>query len=425
MIRAGDSERFSLAPPLPTFAPVTALQEERPAPGAPDDACAIIVFGPSLPNAPNEIQLMRNYLKNNDLVNSNNVFLDSDSQGNLKPSTRADLQSLLDQAKAVGCTKYYITVFAHGSPQAWGKPGFSLEGGTLPYEDYVEMLKALGAERLCLIQSSCYSGQLHFWIQGQGLNGTLLTPADSEHMSWGASGGAFVIQELFAVADDYDTLDEALDHVLETTQNEYILMQHPMSMEIDPEGTRRIHAPYVTIAAPSLRQVVRIDPPASVNLGATFTGSVRLLQDGVARTVVDAFTMEPGSTHSFITFEGLDCGEARYALDPVQLGRAGRATGIVGDRRIRERFSAQARRVAGCWPLTRLPEDGRIGLRAAMRGTVPEELDRSPSAAAVFPRPSASRLRDGGLEAHRQRHPAVFRRWRRNLGPRQRSRRGG
>lgn len=316
VVRGAGDVQYSLASPQPPLnLNLEALTEEQSPPFAPEDACAIIIAGPELWGLNHDVMRIRSYFVDMDLVAPRRVLYHRNIRGNFITSARTDVQALFDFAKASGCKKYYIVLLAHGAEPRNGRPGALLDDGPLQYDQFVEMLKGLDADRICLVVSSCYSGEIHSWLQGHGLQGSVLTSADDEHTSWMNYRGSKWLQELFEAAEDTEDLDEAQEQVVSTSDDELVTSPMPTSRAI-ATGPRKIHASHVRIPAPgkSKRQFLR--RPAGVDSNATMTVTFQIIDEGIA-TTRQTLEIEPGDHYAIPRFDGVKCGETRYEVRAV------------------------------------------------------------------------------------------------------------
>lgn len=175
---------------------------------APDDACAIIVYGPNLSGSGRKTsQKQRDFLIRTDKVKSQNIMPANDDN----PTSCDELKQLIMEAKNKGCKKLYLFIDAHGinlGPGFGG--GFYLADKSLPtslfgkdptcfffYSELARLLEPVGAE-LCVVISACYSGSAIAAFQNRGLKGWITTAADAESPSYWhwASGYNFYARNL-------------------------------------------------------------------------------------------------------------------------------------------------------------------------------------------------------------------------------------
>ncbi|MEZ5365030.1 MAG: hypothetical protein R2748_22565 [Bryobacterales bacterium] len=193
---------------LPEITPISPL---RVAQALPSDACIIAIRGPGLKGAQNDIHNYIRTITGLGLVSSDRVFTNgfnqvnvgADNVGTFEVST-ADIQRLVAHAVSAKCKKVYFLMSSHGLDVHHGGGVITTDRGRsnpLSFEDYANILSGLkdgapGAE-LCLYQSSCYAGQISQWLWGLGLNGSVVTPADEDHMAWESPAGFGSLYLLF------------------------------------------------------------------------------------------------------------------------------------------------------------------------------------------------------------------------------------
>ena len=183
---------------LPDLTPLGSL---RVAQATASEACIIAIRGPGLRGGASDIHNYIQTLTRLNLVSSNRVFTNGSGgqvnvgagagQIGVEPVSAADIRRLVDRAASEKCTKIYFLMSSHGLDVNRGGGVITTDRGAsdpLSFEDYANILAGLraGGDRveLCLFQSSCYAGQISNWLWGLGLDASVVTPADEDHMAW-------------------------------------------------------------------------------------------------------------------------------------------------------------------------------------------------------------------------------------------------
>ncbi len=342
VILPGSRARFPLVSPYASHsgvdqdAPIVARLE----PGfvnAPADACAIIVYGPHLKGAKADTERFRKYLTDNDLVPSDNIFLNMrNSRDQLDPNgsnatvTRANLQELITAASKKNCKKLYLLVSTHGSPPGtYGGGGFGVASSEvtdpthISYGEFMEMLKPFQGIQICAILDACYSGQIALWFQGRGFSGSVAAAADFDSPSYDRpTGGVFTTAFIDALEDSDADIDgdgmvsfqEAVEHLRATSTDSALQRPDPLSSPIDPSGVRRMAAHDEYRPAPGRDRLV-IRRPLAVSKSAAFTFTVEIVDSSIAQlNSPGAKTMSPGQNVEIPTYTAKTCGVTEYIV---------------------------------------------------------------------------------------------------------------
>lgn len=145
---------------------------------APDDVCAILVYGPDGHNAfKNDTERYREFLTKDPpgRVNANRIFPNPPAT---QPTSSADLDASIQAAKNAGCKKIYYISVTHGAPGSCllrkeGDPGNSKDiGDHVTYDSIAQKLAATNAE-ICAVIWACYADQAVAAFQNRGVIGQI------------------------------------------------------------------------------------------------------------------------------------------------------------------------------------------------------------------------------------------------------------
>ena len=369
VILPNGSDVFPLVPPFGGHEGIalaeTAAAPLSPAPifgDAPVDACAIVIYGPSLPQARQDTEEFRDYLLENDLVPAENIFLNIHNPEGTpfnRSASRQDIQRLIDAARKKDCKKMYFFLRTHGSAKSSSDGGgvsvrqeTDADSGHLHYEDLVDMLSPFEGAEFCVLISSCYSGQFALWMQGRGFTGTIITSSDQDTVSYFRRATGGVLWTAFSAAlenDDADTDDddkvsfqEALDFALQQNPNDSLLNDpNPLGAPIDPDGTRQMRADAVLIYSKGSRRAIKVRRPKAAGSDTTFVAEVQSLQPSVAALDSETVRVElpPGTECRNVLVVGRSCDVTEYVIngtDAEDNKYIGSATVQVNDLRLSE-----------------------------------------------------------------------------------------
>ena len=349
---------------------------------AASEPCIIAIHGPGLRGSAYDIRRYINTFTSIGGVPSNRVFTNGRNdqvnvgaganQVGYEHVSTADITRLVERAAAVPCSKVYFLMSSHGlDSNQRGSTGNQPGGGVLTqdrgranplsFDELANILKRLKPAGgmpvdLCLFQNACYAGQMKEWIQGLGLGGSFVSPADSDHMAWEDPSGRGSIylslylaakRDMLADADgdgkvsDREAMEFISTNVAPSTQQfaggdsvERIFDPNPTFCPIFADTFRRIAADNVYVAGPGEPGSICIRRPASMPMDARYTGRVLIIRDGVAvderftkpereegvRAHRIEFTMEAGRREIKLPVQGVGCGLTRFEV-------AGRVTG--------------------------------------------------------------------------------------------------
>ncbi len=331
------------------------------------EACIIAISGPGLRGSNPDIA---NYIKTFTSapwgVPPGRVFTNKRLQGAMgqtlgyQPVSTRDIQDLVNQAVKAKCKKVFFLMSSHGLDVNRGGGVVVSDGGsgteTLSFESYANILsglKAAGAGvKLCLFQSSCYSGQISPWLSGLGLPASIVTSADENNMAWEDPAGRgsiylslYLQSKLAGTAADANGDGEVSDDEAETfiaarvqpnvitfetgEKVERIFAPGPGVVSItgnpDIEG-RWMGADDLYIAGKDQRGSICIRRPRSMPNDVKFTGQVSINdatiaanrrfsptdnEDGVKANEIN-FTLEPGRDSVKLSVVAKGCGITRF-----------------------------------------------------------------------------------------------------------------
>lgn len=340
-------------------------------------ACIIAIHGPGLRGSSYDI---RRYIDTFTAVGSvpaSNVFTNGANDQVLAGTTNLgfehveadDIGRLVARAAAVPCRKVYFLMSTHGldsnqrgtdaSRTDANHPGGGViladrgKDNPMSFDELANILKGLrpGAAPvdLCLFQNGCYTGQMREWIQGLGLDGSIVTPADADHMAWedpNGLGSIYLTAYLAAKRNPAADTDgggvsdqEAVAYVAATvnpsTQSwttgdsvERIFAPNPSSYPVLADTFRRISADNLYLSGKGQRGSVCIRRPRSMPDDAQYEGRVLIINDGVAvnrlfdpdfeEEGVSAFripfTLAPGQDSVKVPVEAVGCGITRFEV---------------------------------------------------------------------------------------------------------------
>ena len=307
---------------------------------APANSCAVVVYGPGLVGGREDMVEMSDYLTDNDLVSSGNVFRNRLATGG-RPSptapdqtaTRAEFQGLLNQAAAAGCTKLYLILRGHGAPNGGrADGGIQLaddgagDNGFVSYEDLVRMLAPFQGKELCVIISSCYSGQLALWLQGHGFTGQVMTDADTMHVSYMDANGSKFFTAIVPIltnssadanGDGVVSFLEAIAYLNTVGQDDSVLGARPSGAGISPTGTRQGVASHLFIPSRSSSRTFFFPRPKALPSDRPFTVTIDVRDDGIANAggfENAQFPVPPFAPGASIQLFGRECGETTYTV---------------------------------------------------------------------------------------------------------------
>ena len=356
----GASETAALLPPLnstvtPALAASTvdSAKRESPAVDAPTDACAIVIYGPNVTTAFDAVDVgkkdannVKKFLIDNKLVPASNVYTSGDAQtpptSTNAPATIDDLERLLNLAKSNGCKKLYLYINAHGARrlrlnvEAGGggtliSGGFDLkEKGTndtdiVRFSDFALLLKPLKGMELCVIQDTCFSGELCEWLQGAGFTGTFVSSADRDHTSlYNGFGSAFTNALLKCWGDpkaDLNndgnvTLEEAYKWTI-ANSDEDVTGSKPKESAINPLAPNVYPLEDLVIPRDGSVNVV-VKRPESVPLSSVFKATITITDSSVASVDSTAnVTLQPGQESATlpVKISGNRNGSTSYTIE--------------------------------------------------------------------------------------------------------------
>ncbi len=336
---------YPLVPPLPPSIEaeddaVVALGLEGSRRFAPDDACAILLHGPNMPQGEQDIANYRQYLLRNDLVNSNRVLRSLMRVGNslrYDPISRNDFDRIVKFAAELGCKKVYLMIAAHGNePENGG--GLILQSdrdpsknAILSFEDYAGILQQLGNVEVCVLQVSCYAGGLIPALQGRGLTGSVITASNSSEPAYHDGQGHFFVRSFIAAKEnsaaagnDGKVSDQgALDYVLQNDTSPFtfpsglmvdrIRTAMPQGSAVQPTGTRGFTSRLVYISGPAAAGVLVVNRPLGAPTDQPFIVTVQVANAGIATAPARA-VVPPGAASGSVAVTGVDCGMTSYTL---------------------------------------------------------------------------------------------------------------
>ena len=343
-----------IAVPNGVFAPLTttaapALSYRAAAPAG---ACALLVYGPGATPGPADIIKHAKFLRDKGLVASDRIFTNAVRHGDtqrLVPVSTQRLKELIQHVVDKNCTKLYFTFITHGIPPEAGgglvvasdvSPGTKAK---LRPEEYAHLFDPLARRnvKLCIMQISCYAGWVKRWMQGLGIQGTVLTASNEHELAYyhGGTGSYFMdamLRAMGAAAADSDhdgkvSAQEALDYAnAHEPAHTYrypdsgISIDHyqtadPQSDTISPVAQRAMTVPFVYMPSPGLK-IVYISRPRSANPTSSFSARVFNSNERVASVAGSMPNM-----NVFISFPqypfgravkiiGKDCGVSLYRL---------------------------------------------------------------------------------------------------------------
>ncbi len=338
----GRTDANALLPPQPAAleAPedaVGALSVER---AAPSDACAIIIHGPNMPQAQNDIVNYRNYLLRNDLVDRTRILHNLarvDGKLRYSPTSRNEFDRLVKAAAQMGCKKVYLMFAAHGvEPELGG--GLLLKSDTDPsknhiltFEEYGAILQQLGNIQVCVLQISCYAGGLVPALQGRGFGGSVITASSAAEPAYHDGEGHFFLRAFIAAkemtaagGDDGKVSDqEALDYVRQNDRSPYtfpnglmvdrIQTAMPQGSTIQATGTRSFTSQLVFVSGPGAAGNLVVNRPLGAPADQPFTVTIQIAQTSIA-TAQQAVVLAPGWPSISVPVGGVDCGLTNYTL---------------------------------------------------------------------------------------------------------------
>jgi len=340
----GSLTRYSLGPraddPGGVASIPAALSAEGVLGGAPPNACAVLVYGPRMLGPRNDMSRVSDYLVNSDMVPTGNVFrnrLDArgrpSAQGQEHSSTRADLQRLISAAVAAGCIKLHLVIVAHGAPNGGQQDGgFQLavndntDTGFVTYEELAVMLAPFQGRELCVISTSCYSGQLALWLQGLGFSGQVMTSSDTRHVGWMNAQGAKLLTAILPIlqgsegdldGDGVISYQEAIARLYAINNDTHVVDSGPVGIPISPTGPRQAVAPDLFLWGAGSRRTFFFPRPKTMPQGNPYTIKLNVQDDSIADfgvfenigVPVPAFA--PGAQMTLI---GKKCDETTYNL---------------------------------------------------------------------------------------------------------------
>lgn len=339
---------------------------------APEDACAILLYGPDIGGWVNTGNLA-GFLRDSGLVPAANILAPGDPfapPGPMNPTaTREDVVRLVNQVAARGCQKVYIHITAHGNSR--GKR--TLPDGTVtayggsfvldrlddddrrvddfvPDEAFVRLLEPLRGRELCFIMQSCYGGQMCEWLQGAGFTGTFVSSADRDHSSLskamlldGAETalGSFFMNQLVecwrdsradANGDGSVSLSEAYACARERGARE-VTEANPKLSILDPEDARNYPLEDLKILEPGQNGTIEIARPTGISANAAFTATLTIEDRTVAAFGTGSqisITAQPGQSPQ-IGVTGVAEGTTNVTLvgRDIRTGQAYRGTAMI------------------------------------------------------------------------------------------------
>ncbi len=307
---------------------------------APPNACAVLVYGPRMSGPRKDMTRVTDYLVNSDMVSAGNVFrnrLDAfgrpSAQAQEHSATRADLQRLISDAVAAGCTKLHLVIVAHGAPNGGDEDGgFQLavndntDDGFVTYEELAVMLAPFQGKELCVISTSCYSGQLALWLQGLGFSGQVMTSSDTRHVGWMNAQGAKLLTAILPILEgsegDLDgdgviSYQEAIARLYAINNDTHVVDSGPVGIPISPTGPRQAVAPDLSLWGGGSRRTFFFPRPKTMPLGNPYTIKLNVQDDSVAdfgpfeNVALPVPAFSPGMQMTLI---GKKCDETTYSL---------------------------------------------------------------------------------------------------------------
>ena len=370
---------------------------------APEDACAILVYGPNMPVAKKDILKYRRFLIDNELVQPNRVFGNvSATTRRMEPVTKSQFRDLVQAASRQGCKKVYFMFVGHGvSPDNGGgvEVVSETEAGKstlLSPQEYTDILKPLGSVELCIVQVSCYAGFIKDWIQGHGFTGSVVAVSNSTEMAYHDRGQGHFFLDAFFEAKGNAAADgdgngkvsdiEAADWVSENGTSPYtfpngqvvdrIKTPKPGSDTISPIFTRQMTAPFIFIPNPGSTKLLVVRRPTSVASDVPFVVDIEISNQSVANPAQSTVTLPPGVDSLPVPVSGNDCNETFYQLSAVVEGQS-----YSGENRIQVgHFGVRPKKVSiavGTEVTIDLSLYGGIMLPDNLRDAAPTEFDIS------------------------------------------------
>ncbi len=308
---------------------------------APQDACAVLVYGPDMPVAKKDLLKYRKYLVDNELVAPDRVFGNiSRETGRMEPVTKTQFRDLIQTVSRQGCKKVYFMFVGHGiSPDYGGGVAVASEteagkSTILSPQEYVDILQPLGSAQLCIVQVSCFAGFIEDWIQGRGFTGSVVAVSNSTEVAYHDRGEGHFFLDAFLQAKGNASADtdgdgkvsdiEATDWVSENATSPFTFpngqvidrIQTPMpgSDTISPVSTRRMTAPFLFIPNPGTSKNLEIRRPTSVPSNVPFTVDIRVANETVATPSKSTVTLPPGTDSLQVPVAGNDCNNTIYQL---------------------------------------------------------------------------------------------------------------
>lgn len=277
-------EPESSAQSVSPSAPGSHATNTNPSPGG--KACAVVVWG--LPDnfLRRDAELMVSFFMKRGIK----VFTQRTPQGLLAPPTPAQIEALLDAAKADGCQIIYFYVSSHGGTSGLDKINDGNGGKTTILTETVEQMITsrfanTGIEFNPIIDA-CYSGVFLAAFQGAGLTGTFVTAADGNSESGAGLNyeGEVNVSSYFSAALRECWRDNAADtdksgSVSVKEAGDWTLLQgdtdvtdpKPQIICIDP-APKAMALPPTSIACPGDEVVVQVAVPGPNPITALVTG---------------------------------------------------------------------------------------------------------------------------------------------------------
>ena len=327
---------FNLAYTDTIVTPAAALAFEPPTPlGAPDDACALILIGPGLAGGRAGAKLFRDYLTNNDLVESENIAANTRTIGDTtfdRPATRRDLQQMLVSLAGKNCRKVYLYINAHGSEvNSPGGGGIQLSGPNeatpeeiVPYEDLMTMLQPFRSAEFCVLISSCHSGQLISWFDGRGYMGVVAMSANAEKSSRTSRAGPLYVIDFLRAARNEDadvnndgmvSFAEAHGYLLATSRDARVTAPMPQTFVIREGGPRTMTVPNINLYSEGSLRRIEFRRPDSAPRNAPFTFMLAVQDTGIGNFTSMTGTIPAGQDSIRVPFRATDCGQTTYQLN--------------------------------------------------------------------------------------------------------------
>lgn len=262
---------------------------------APDDACAVLVRGPGVMEASEGLGKVWNSLVDSGKVKASNVFtrtLDGPNGPIVRAMDRATLDAIFVKLKAKPCKKIYFFYDGHGTPAEWGG-GLCLvntaaAGGEIDvytYEQFAAKVKDLGGVQVCIVNSSCFSGQLIPWMQGIGAQGEIVTVASAGKVGWQGTINRYIAPMLDSLGFNFLQLQQNLAN----SPVAAIKASNPQYGLVNPVAVRQMKVPYTFFWYPGTKAEAITRPltaEASSLFQATFTASSPFIGDYLTKTVV-------------------------------------------------------------------------------------------------------------------------------------------